>query len=194
MAKMGNASEADMEALQVELDRVKNVAKAREQAVEKLTSELEATKEQVISFLAKNKEKDKQIKGLKQRFDEAEKEHTRRMENMAAQMRKDERDERIKSLEAQSTPRQRLTKPRFAPDALAVPDRRIPSIMSCMPALYARRVEASELTRPSRVPPRRRHSPRVREGVSGPAHGSERPGRPQEARGGRARRRGESAR
>jgi len=30
----------------VELDRVKNVAKAREQAVEKLSSELEATKEQ----------------------------------------------------------------------------------------------------------------------------------------------------
>ena len=115
----------DMEALQVELDRVKNVAKAREQAVEKLTSELEATKEQVtaqpcfgrcrrqqpsslrqaltslfrsssprvaalaqvVSFLAKNKEKDKQIKGLKQRFDEAEKEHKQRMESMAAQMR-----------------------------------------------------------------------------------------------------------
>ena len=58
-----------------------------------------------MSFLAKNKEKDKQIKGLKLRFDDAEKEHRQRMEGMAAQMRKDERDERIKALEAQSAPR-----------------------------------------------------------------------------------------
>ena len=58
-----------------------------------------------MSFLARNKEKDKQIKGLKLRFDDAEKEHRQRMEGMAAQMRKDERDDRIKALEAQSAPR-----------------------------------------------------------------------------------------